>query len=98
MALASLGRAEEAVASVNRSIDLLPVTSDAVNAPYRFLEAAQVYMRLGRQDQALVYLKKLLSIPSEYSAAWLQIDPWFEDLKQHPRYAELLTVEISGPR
>ena len=98
LALASLGRADEALAAIGQSLELLPIEKDAVNAPYRWLEAAQVDVRLGRHDEAMVWLRRLLSAPSEYSAAWLQLDPWFEPLTRHPEFAELLAAEETGKR
>ena len=98
LALAALGREREALDAMATSMDLLPLEKDAVNAPYRLLEAAQVDVRLGRYDEAVDHLLRLLTIPSEYSAAWLQLDPWFAPLGSHPRFGDLLTAESAGKR
>ena len=96
LALASLGRDQEATAAADEGIRLLPMEDDALNAPSRLIEAARIYSRLGRHDRAIDLLRELFSQPCEYSVAWLRLDPWFADIVRHPRFQELVAAEDSS--
>jgi hypothetical protein len=44
----------------------------------------------GDSDLAFDQIEYLLSIPSPLSAPLLQLDPQWDPLRNHPRYAQLL--------
>jgi serine/threonine protein kinase/Flp pilus assembly protein TadD len=91
VALAGLGRADEAIAEGRAFETLAPVTKDGL-APYRVVDLAQIYTLLGRHDAAVRQLEYLVSVPGPHSARWLATDPTWEPLKGHPRFQELLRV------
>lgn len=53
---------------------------------------APIYAALGEHEQALDWLEKAYKDHSS-PLAWLKVDPWFDDLRDNPRFADLL----SGP-
>jgi TolB-like protein/Flp pilus assembly protein TadD len=90
LALAYLGRKEEAVREGRRGLELLPVSKDAVNGSYIQHQLARIYMLVGEPDKALDQLEPLLKIPYYLSPAWLKIDPNFDPLRSNPRFQKLV--------
>ena len=43
-------------------------------------------------DQAISWLKQALSIPSSVSVPLLRVDPWFDPLRQDPRFIKLVAA------
>jgi TolB-like protein/tRNA A-37 threonylcarbamoyl transferase component Bud32 len=90
LALAYLGRKAEAIAAGERSVNLVPISRDAVSGPYYLHQLARIYMMVGEPDRAIGILEELLRIPYYLSPGWLRIDPTFGPLKGNPRYDRLL--------
>lgn len=89
VALAYLGRGDDAVRAGRRSVALLPITKDASTGAYMQLQLARVHILLGQADAALDQLEPLLQIPFYLSPGWLRIDPTFAPLRAHPRFRQL---------
>lgn len=53
---------------------------------------AYVQLRAGNTDEALDYLEEVLSIPSYHSVAWIEADPMWELVRDHPRYKEIVSL------
>jgi hypothetical protein len=51
---------------------------------------ALVQLNAGNIDAALDYLEQVMSIPSNYSTAWVELDPQWEPVRDHPRYKEIM--------
>ena len=51
---------------------------------------ALVQLKAGNIDTALDYLEEILSIPSYYSTAWVELDPLWEPARDDPRYKEII--------
>ncbi|HEY6148005.1 MAG TPA: tetratricopeptide repeat protein, partial [Thermoanaerobaculia bacterium] len=90
LALAYLGRKEEAIREGERGVALDPVTKDGVKGPYYQHELVRIYMLVGEPEKALDRLEPLLKIPYYLSPGWLEIDPNFEPLRGHPRFRKLV--------
>jgi eukaryotic-like serine/threonine-protein kinase len=90
LALAHLGRKEEAIREGERGVALLPVTKDAVYGPYIQHQLVRIYMLVGEQEKALDQLEPLLKIPYFLTPGWLRIDPNFDPLRRNPRFQKLL--------
>ena len=90
VALAHTGRKAEAIHEGERGVTLLPISADAVNAPYMAHQLARIYIMVGEPDQALDRLEELLRVPYLLSPAWLQADPTFDPIRKHPRFARLV--------
>jgi thioredoxin-like negative regulator of GroEL len=89
VALAYMGRKDEAIKEGRRGVDLMPLTSDAQNGPYFQHQLARIYVLVGEPEQALDQLEPLLRIPYFLSPGWLRIDPTFAPLREHPRFQRM---------
>jgi eukaryotic-like serine/threonine-protein kinase len=90
IALAYLGRKEEAVREGERGVALDPISKDAATGPYIQHQLVRVYMLVGEPEKALDKLEPLLKIPYYLSPAWLKIDPNFDPLRENPRFKKLV--------
>ncbi len=88
-ALALLGRREAALAEGREAVRLLPVSADAVDGPEYLLHLARIQVLLREDDDAVVTLTRLLSVPSDNSLASVLLDPAFAPLRGHPDLAGL---------
>ncbi len=89
VALGYLGRKAEAIREGRRGAELLPLSQDAINAPYVQLQLARIYVLTGEPDQAVEVLKGLLGRPFYVSQGWLRLDPAFRALQGHPGFESL---------
>jgi eukaryotic-like serine/threonine-protein kinase len=90
VALAYLGRRADAIREGRRGAELLPVSEDAINAPYVQLQLARIYVLTGERDQAVEMLQAMLARPFYVSRGWLRLDPAFRALAGHPRFDALV--------
>ncbi len=90
LALAYLGRKEEAMREGERGVALDPVSKDALNGPYFQHQLARIYILVGESEKALDQLEPLLKIPYFLSPGWLKIDPNFDPLRKNPRFQKLV--------
>jgi tetratricopeptide (TPR) repeat protein len=89
LALAYLGRKEDAIREGERGVALHPVSKDALYGPDVQHDLVQIYMATGEPEKALDQLEPLLKIPYYLSPEWLKIDPTFAPLRGHPRFEKL---------
>ncbi len=90
VALAYLGRKEEAVKEGERGLELSPITEDAFGGAYNQFQLARIYLLVGQPEKALDQLEPLLKVPYYLSPGWLKIDPTFDPLRKHPRFQKLV--------
>jgi tetratricopeptide (TPR) repeat protein len=90
LALAYLGRKEDAIREGERGVALAPAAKDALNGPYFQHQLVGIYMLIGEPEKALDELEPLLKIPYFVSRAWLEIDPNFDPLRGNPRFQKLV--------
>ena len=90
LALAYLGRKEEAIREGERGVALSPVSKDAQNGPYLQHQLARIYTLVGEPEKALDQLEPLLKMPYYLSPGWLKIDPNFDPLRRNPRFQKLV--------
>ena len=90
LALAYLGRKEEAIREGERGTILVPLSKDADAGPYYQHQLARIYMLVGEPEKALDQLEPLLKIPYFLSPGWLKIDPNFDPLRKNPRFQKLV--------
>ena len=89
-ALALAGRCADAVAAGERSLRARLTVVDQANGPYYRYQVARIDIQCGQYDRALDLLEEIVATPSQFTPAWLHIDPIFTELAGHPRFARLL--------
>jgi serine/threonine-protein kinase len=91
IALAGLGRKEQAVREGRRGVELLPVSRDALDGPCRIRDLARIYMMVGNQNAALDQLEALFAAPgwNPLSAPLLRTDHLWDPLRENPRFRRL---------
>ena len=87
---AGLDMRDEAIASAKRAIELVPVTSDALNGPDHLATMAIVYAQVGEPDSALAIIEHLMKIPCDLSVNMLRLSPEYAPLRDDPRFQALL--------
>lgn len=91
LALAGLGRAEEAVRLGRRALEVPPFDRDRYLAPIIREELAKIYAMTGEADLALNEIEALLSEPGYLTRARLRGDWIWRDIRDHPRFERLST-------
>jgi TolB-like protein/Flp pilus assembly protein TadD len=89
VALAYLGRGDEAVRLGRRALDAQPPSKDAYFGPYRQHQLVRIHLLLGHKEEALDLLEPLLRIPYHLSPGWLRLDPTFAPLRGNPRFERI---------
>jgi len=90
LALAYMGKKDEAIAQGERGVALDPITRDAVNGAYYQHQLVRIYLMAGEPEKALDLLEPLLEMPYFLSSGWLRIDPTFASLRGNPRFEKLI--------
>ncbi|HTO88608.1 MAG TPA: protein kinase [Thermoanaerobaculia bacterium] len=90
LALAYLGRKEEAIREGQHAVELLPISKDAYGGAYNQHLLARTYVLVGENEKAIDRLEQLLKIPYLLSPGWLNIDPNFDPLRKNPRFQKLV--------
>jgi TolB-like protein/Flp pilus assembly protein TadD/tRNA A-37 threonylcarbamoyl transferase component Bud32 len=90
IALAGLGRSQEAVAEGLRATELLPRSKDGFYYLPFAIDLAQIYVMIGDHERAIAQLEELLSNPSWISVSFLENDPTWNPLRDDPSFQELL--------
>jgi tetratricopeptide (TPR) repeat protein len=87
---AALGQKEMAISEGKQAVDLYPISADAAYGQPFAIDLAHIYTILGEQKAALEEVEYLLSVPGWISVAWLEFDPRWNPLREHPGYRVLL--------
>jgi eukaryotic-like serine/threonine-protein kinase len=96
VALAYLGRGDQAIVEGERGVALAVADGDVLTANYLRHQLARIYLRAGRHDRALDQLEGLLRTHYYLSPAWLRIDPEFAPLRGNRRF-ERLAPPLDAP-
>jgi len=83
LAEAGLGEKDAAIRDAHRAVELLPVTTDALDAPAYIAAEAEVRVRVGDNDGAMKLLRELLAMPAGrvMSAALIERDVRFQAVR-----------------
>jgi tetratricopeptide (TPR) repeat protein len=87
---ALLNNKETAITEAKRASEILPISKDALDGTVVLKNLAVVYSWSGEFDQALAVLKLLTEQPFGIFYGELKRDPWWEPLRQDPRYNKLV--------
>jgi TolB-like protein/tetratricopeptide (TPR) repeat protein len=91
LALAYMGRKEDAMREGELGVALAPIHEDAQNGPYFQHQLVRIFILVGEPEKALDQLEPLLKVPYFLSPGWLKIDPNFDPLHGTPRFQKLVT-------
>ena len=84
--LAALGRSAEALEAARRAVQMMPMSRDAEAGVAPLENLVLTHVRLNQHEEAIDVLETLPR-GSQFSVAWMRLDPRFESLVQHPRFA-----------
>ncbi len=91
LALAELGRGEDAVESGRRGVEILGPADDALWGYMTVWALAQIHGRLGEVDVAIELIEQAMSAPNQAGhVGLLELDPLFDPIRDHPRFQALL--------
>ena len=85
-----LGDENTAAREARSALDTYPASKDAQNYGNFLSGVARVYVVAGRYDEAIDVLETSLSVPRTYGPAWLRLDPFYDPLRDNPRFQALL--------
>lgn len=85
-----LGRHWEAIAEMERAVDLIPVERDALDGATYLGSLAGAYVAAGHAERALPLLERLLELPSPYSRDLVRVHPDLAPLRGNPRFERLV--------
>ncbi len=89
IALAGLGRREDAAREAGRALELMPYPREFGATVVR-MDAAMALAMAGEHDAALENLAVLLTEPAPFSVQVLQLDPRWDPLRREPKYRGLV--------
>jgi tetratricopeptide (TPR) repeat protein len=95
IALAGLGRKDQALKTGLHAVELLPVEREIWRGGYRLEDLAHIYVMTGEYDRAIDLIEKLLSLPSDLSVSVLRVDPKWDPLQEHRRFKSVIDTNIS---
>ena len=92
---ARVGREAEAIELIERAARLQSIDEDAIAGAAMLIDQATVYAALGRADDAVPILRRLLAVPADLSPASLRLEPRWDGIRDDPRFQQL--AELPQP-
>jgi serine/threonine-protein kinase len=85
---------DDALLEGRRAAALMPVSRDAVTGSGILVLLATLEVRVGENDAAFDHLRQALTLPSgmAISSAMLKLDPFWDPIRNDPRFAQLLIL------
>ena len=96
MSEAALGNKEDALRHSRRAVEFLPVTRDALTGAEILRNLAITYAWAGEKDLAIKQLEEVVRIPGPISYGQLRLHPWWDPLRDDPRF-EQVVAEVQKP-
>ncbi len=90
LALAGLGRHDEALGQARWLEQSVVYREDAYNGPYLAEDRALILAQIGEAEAALDEIEQLLEGPSWLSVHTLRLDPRWDPIRDNPRFQALL--------
>jgi serine/threonine protein kinase/Flp pilus assembly protein TadD len=85
---AYLGRREDAIREGEKAVTL--VAEDAIRSQQYAERLGHIYALVGESEAAMDQIEYLLSIPSSLTVSGLRVHPYWDPLRDHPRFQALL--------
>jgi TolB-like protein/Tfp pilus assembly protein PilF len=90
MSEAGLGNKHDALKHGRRAVELLPIARDAMAGAEIQRNLAITYAWVGEKDLAINELEEVVRIPSPISYGQLRLHPWWDPLRDDPRFEKLV--------
>ncbi len=90
LAYAGLGMKEKAIQAAKKAVELEPLNKNAYWAPPRHMWLAYIYSMVDEHDKALDEIELLLSIPYYFTTWDLKLNPFWDPMRDHPRFQALI--------
>src|SRR6266481_794652 len=87
---AGLGRKEEALHEGRRACELLPISKDAIAGVDFAANLAQIYAWTGEKDLAIEQIAAVERVPNELSYGFLKLHPYWDPLRDDPRFEKIV--------
>jgi serine/threonine-protein kinase len=90
IALAGLGRKEEAIKQGKVAVDIMPITKDFYRGIFLLEDLARIYTMVGEYGFAIDILDQLLTMPGVISVNLLRKDPTWQNLWERDEFNKML--------
>jgi tetratricopeptide (TPR) repeat protein len=87
---AGLGRKDDAIREGRRAVELVPISTDAIDGTDLILNLAVIYAWTGEKDLALKQLAEAARLPSSLNYGWLRLHPDWDNLRGDPRFEKIV--------
>lgn len=87
---ALLDNKEVAISEAKRAVELMPISKDSLHGPHMQLNLAVVFAWANELDLAFETLSASTKLANGICYGQLKRDPYWEPLRQDPRYEKLL--------
>ncbi|HEX9614819.1 MAG TPA: protein kinase, partial [Bacteroidota bacterium] len=92
IALAGLGRKEDAIKKAREAVDLMPISKEALRGTARLYDLAYVYAMVDEKELALDQLERA-PVTGGLFLGEIRLDPVWDPLRDHPRFKRFLESE-----
>ena len=90
LAHALLGRKDDARRAARRSMEMVPITKDALDGAEAEIWAGIVYALVGEADQAMDLIERSVVTPAGTRLSQLRLSPMYDSLRANARFQKLL--------
>jgi tetratricopeptide (TPR) repeat protein len=87
---AGLGNRGQAVSYGKKALELYPASKDPIVGADRLKDMAYIYAAFGECAATVSLLKEILDLPCWHTLMMFQLDPWFDQIRDHSCYKEFI--------